>query len=69
MSADKIFEELGYEKKEYGIFVDYLKEDQHIEFRSDDKTFNKNQEKELAGEITMAELKAINTKVKELGWE
>ena len=68
MSADEMFEKLGYKKEEFDVWVDYQKEDMEIEFWFDDKTITKNQEKELYSFITIPELKAINKKCEELGW-
>lgn len=70
--ADKLFEELGYVKKEvHGMiseriaYVDSGNDDIEIVFHLDYQLiYTKNYEG-----ITMQELKAINMKVKELGWE
>lgn len=66
--ADKMFEELGYKKHEnnFGIYY-YEKEDITQEYLSiifdkEDKTIH------FEIYITIPELKAINEKVKELGW-
>lgn len=67
--ADKMFEELGYDKCELEIFIDYLsRENSHvITFRKDMKVVNSSCG--IGSEyITMQELKAIQTKCKELGW-
>lgn len=68
-SADEMFEELGYEKEIIGNGIEYYGADKEIEFLEnaagqmgkriwiDDFHF-----------ITMEELKAINKKVEELGW-
>ena len=69
--ADKIFEELGYEKEEYNPNVIYYTSNilDTIYF-----AFNKNTKKVCfienneAGDISMQELKAIYLKCKELGW-
>lgn len=69
--ADKIFEELGYEKEEYNPDVIYYTSNilDTIYF-----VFNKNTKKVCfienneAGDISMQELKAIYLKCKELGW-
>lgn len=68
MTADKMFEELGYTKHEnnFGIYY-HDKEDKYEEYISicfdkEDKTIH------FGIYITMQELKAINEKVKELGW-
>ena len=69
--ADKLFEELGYEKEEYNPDVIYYTSNilDTIYF-----AFNKNTKKVCfienneAGDISMEELKAIYLKCKELGW-
>lgn len=75
--ADKMFEELGYEKIDYTksrnrVFIEYIK---HFDLKKDriiafylDKTiavFEKIASKDC---FTMQELQAINKKVEELGW-
>ena len=69
VDADFMFEQLGYKKEEFDVWVKYHKEDMGIEFWFDDKTITKNQEVELYSFITIPELKAINKKCQELGWE
>ena len=69
VDADFMFEELGYAKKEQKLYTEYFKGKESIEFWPDDQAFTKLRERELYEYITMAELKAINAKVKELGWE
>ena len=69
--ADKLFEELGYEKEEYNPDVIYYTSNilDTIYF-----AFNKNTKKVCfienneAGDISMQELQAIQMKCKELGW-
>ena len=69
--ADKLFEELGYEKEEHYTDVIYYTSNilDTIYF-----AFNKNTKKVCfienneAGDISMQELKAIDLKCKELGW-
>ena len=69
--ADKLFEELGYEKEEYNPDVIYYTSNilDTIYF-----AFNKNTKKVCfienneAGDISMEELKAIYKKCDELGW-
>ena len=69
--ADKLFEELGYEKEEYNPNVIYYTSNilDTIYF-----VFNKNTKKVCfienneAGDISMEELKAIQMKCDELGW-
>lgn len=67
--ADKAFEELGYTKKirEENIF--YIKDDTEIRFIKQLKYFTCVDDYGSWQYITMKELKAINAKVKELGWE
>ena len=69
--ADKLFDELGYEKEEYNPDVIYYTSNilDTIYF-----AFNKNTKKVCfienneAGDISMQELQAIQMKCKELGW-
>lgn len=69
--ADKLFEELGYQKEEYNPDVIYFtnKFIDTIYY-----AFNKNTKKFCfienndAGDISMEELKVVNLKCKELGW-
>ena len=72
-TADEMFEELGYEKKNLDIIFSRFWE----EWENEDlaKTFSFNTEYEtidITDEnrygITMQELQAINKKVEELGW-
>ena len=68
--ADKLFNELGYEKsiKEMDIIKFYKDEDNVIYFNITNKTFYKTGEYDgMCDAITMQELQAINMKVKELG--
>ena len=74
-NADKMFEELGYKKTEDNEdFIAYQNKDiaKLIEIYCNRKTISVyeviDNETLLTGEITMQELKAINEKVKELGW-
>ena len=65
--ADKVFEELGYEKEESSWSIRYIKfvfEDigHRITFYKEDKTIN------TYGKIDIQELQVINEKCKELGW-
>lgn len=72
-TADKMFEVLDYKEPEITQLGDlkYYKDDYNvIIFRLKHKGIWKTGEYDTMCEpITMAELKAINTKVKELGWE
>ena len=58
----------GYEKTETENIAYYIKGKDHIELNSINKTIHRTIDT-LPGFIGMEELKAINTKVKELGWE
>ena len=66
-NADKMFEELGYSKMDKNTFIEYYKATIHIIFAKFDKEIAKY---DLGGSsyIDIPELKAINEKVKELGW-
>lgn len=70
--ADKMFEELGYKKSLDNKYeIEYYIHDIYFMFDKEDKTIQKRVEfdyKCLAKPITMSELKAINKKVEELGW-
>lgn len=73
VDADFMFKELGYEKEETSREIDFIKQESPCEktivFL---KEFREICCKDPIGEydyITMAELKAINKKCKELGWE
>lgn len=61
--ADKMFEELGYYKTSEKEFIIYTTELNTIEFDTENQMI-------YFGEswIDMDDLKAINKKVKELGW-
>lgn len=72
MSADEMFEELGYEKvsdDKYSFEYRKILDDDlfEINFWKEDKTISKNYYREM-GYITTKELQAINKKVEELGW-
>lgn len=76
-NADKLFEELGYEKRlcYYNSEIEtetYFRDNKYasnIEFRHSGKMIRVYYgEKGSAGNIDKLILKAINTKVKELGW-
>lgn len=72
--ADKMFEELGYERipKRLNQMYDikYYKDDDNVfYFNLERKNFLKSGEYDgMCDNITMQELQAINEKVKELGW-
>lgn len=73
MSADEMFEELGYKKKNFDIiFSEFLEEWENEDLT---KTFSFNTEYKTVDiidenryGITMSELQAINKKVEELEW-
>ncbi len=67
--ADEMFDKLGYNKYELDTYIDYLSREttKGITFRKDMKVIDSHCG--IGSEyITMQELKAINEKVKELGW-
>lgn len=67
--ADKLFEELGYEKNEFKNGINYANDDDEISF-VDYKDYGKTIDVDKFGcHLTMQELKAINAKVKELRME
>lgn len=71
MSADEMFDMIGYEKHKSIVNDLYYenKENDAIYFYEDTKSFEKiNFEKIESIEITMKELQAINKKCQELGW-
>ena len=68
-TADEMFEELGYEKKETTWnekgkkhFIEYNSNDTQIQFSLDTKHIL------ITNILNMQELQAINKKVEELGW-
>ena len=72
-TADKMFEELGYEKYESSKHIGYYQYDEKsnticILFIKDKKAIALRYDGSNAPAITMQELQAINEKVKELGW-
>ena len=67
--ADKMFEKLGYSKYEKRETIIYIKDDSEIKFHKEVKSVTCEDDYANWQYITMAELKAINAKVKELGWE
>ena len=71
LTADEMFEKLGYENLpteiNFGGIDIYGKEDKRIEFFND-KTYAVYNSIDNFEYIDMQELKAINEKVKELGW-
>ena len=71
LTADEMFEKLGYEKTftEVDNIKYYEDDDNVIYFVITHRTFHKTGEYDgMCDAITMQELKAINEKVKELGW-
>lgn len=70
--ADKMFEELGYKlgKENKEELICYYEDDNgYIMFFEDKHVALEGNECESILAINTHELKAINTKVKELGWE
>lgn len=68
MTADEIFETLGYKKREFGNSISYSKNCEYIEFRLDYKNVNCYDTIWKDKPISMPELKAINKKCEEMGW-
>lgn len=73
MSADEMFEELGYEKSKTNNALGYINEDgtQFILFISgvgEPKKICIHKDNTEYPAMSMQELQAINEKVKELGW-
>lgn len=72
--ADKLFEELGYEKvqsnKNQRFHIEYIKDNDCREIIQiwDNRSFNKIEDEENIGYFTVLELQAIYLKYKELGW-
>lgn len=60
--ADKMFEELGYEKHENKYAIYFTREYNSIRFGKENLTIC------TTGLFKIQELKAINEKYKELGW-
>lgn len=74
--ADKLFEELGYKKHTTSFSIIFSKNDydihgeKHIIFDIISKSFYINGEHEgFIYAIDMQEIKVINKKIEELGWE
>lgn len=67
MTADEMFEELGYNKSEYDNSIVFDKRLIEIYFFKAEKTFC-GVEAFQSKDFTMEELKAINKKCEELGW-
>ena len=75
LTANEMFEKLGYKRNESFTFKavvdEYINEEDgdlfEINFWLEHKEISKKYN-ESTGNITMQELKAINKKVKELGW-
>ena len=72
MSADEMFEMIGYEKvsDENYIYYNNLEWEYTIVFDLSSKTFKGyiDEDTEVSLSIDMQELQAINQKCKELGW-
>lgn len=66
--ADRLFEELGYEKTIKFKEIVYEKEDKVITFYLDKKNITCTNFYDGFESIDMQELQAINKKVEELGW-
>lgn len=69
-TADKMFEELGYKKTKYTqkiLYINKNNKDLYITFFAPTHEVCK-QEDDAYEYITMEELKAINKKCEELGW-
>ena len=67
--ADKLLDQLGYNKYEFDTYIDYLSRERSkgITFRKDMQVIDSHCG--IGSEyITMQELKAIHLKCKELGW-
>ena len=67
--ADKMFDNLGYNKYEFDTYIDYLSRESSkgIAFRKDMQVIDSHCG--IGSEyITMQELQAINKKCQELGW-
>lgn len=67
--ADKLFDELEFNKYELDTYIEYLnkKTTREINFRKDTRTVEKCRNVS-SDYITMQELQAINLKCRELGW-
>ena len=71
MSADEMFESLGYEKKKVHLDIElYKSKNDYAEITFDlrDKTICASNDKDEAIYFDVKELQAINKKCKELGW-
>lgn len=69
MSADEMFEELGYEKIENKIQITYVRPYENVQFLLNVKKIEYHFLKGSTFIIqTMQELQAINKKCQELGW-
>ena len=69
IDADFMFEALGYSKQERGEKIVYIKDDSEIIFNKELRYFVCEDDFGSWQYVTMAELKAINKKCQELGWE
>ena len=73
MSADELFEELGYyhekrSKEDERFHIEYISDESIIQFWYDKTISKMDKDVDDASYITMQELKAINKKVEEMGW-
>ncbi len=66
--ADKMFEELGYEKIEEKDYIAYIEKTEPSPFRTEIYFHTDKRLLQIHGCINAEELQAINEKVKELGW-
>lgn len=72
MSADEMFEKLGYEKKKIHLDLEFYKSKtgyKEITFDLRDRTIAVGNDYNEAIYFDMQELQAINKKVEELGWK
>ena len=68
MTADEMFEALGYRKREFENSISYSKNCEHIDFSLENKLVNCGDELWDNKLISMQELNAINKKCEERGW-
>lgn len=70
MSADKMFEKLGYEKYNFGSVISYINDEgDEICFYLNSETFTIKDFCDGYQVLNMQERKAINKKCEELGWD
>lgn len=76
MEADKMFEKLGYKKKEKGLYIEYIKAENSVKeeyvisfmMKTIMATLYKNGYQKMPLALEIEELQAINKKCEELGW-